>query len=89
MKKTDETIEVYVLRYALSDGAVKVRAEKTQYEYYRPIDGQMYSWMSFSEKDIAHTEAEAMEKAEAMRAKKIANLQKQIAKLENLQIKIK
>jgi hypothetical protein len=85
MKAADETIQVYIVKYALTQG---IRKELLS----RSCGKGLYfdnNYTYYSEKDIAHTEAEAMEKAEAMRAKKIASLQKQIIKLENLKIKIK
>jgi hypothetical protein len=74
------TVLVFVTKYALSAGIEEVRAEVTDNGYaYRNGWRQQYS-----PGDWHRTRAGAVKAAEAMRAKKIASLKKQIAKLEKL-----
>lgn len=84
MKETNTIIQAYIVKYALTQGIQKKELIKTSDCLYS--DGK-YGY--YFEKEIAHTEAEAIEKAEAMRVKKIESLRKQITNIETLKIKIK
>jgi hypothetical protein len=64
---------VYLVKYALTDGAIQEMRE-THYLADESLEGKI--WFRFRE--------DALKKAEEMRVKKIALLQRQIAKLEKM-----
>ena len=81
-----DTIVVFTSRYALSDGISRTEIEDTGLGYLwdRRL-GRIYHLG----KDCFETEEGARADAEKRRALKIANLKKQIAKLEKLEIKVR
>lgn len=79
-------MRVYITKYALTrgiqDDTFEEHGEKTKYVF----NGVR---LLFSGRDYFYTEEEALAHAEIMREKKIKSLQKQIDKLNKLEIKIK
>jgi hypothetical protein len=84
------TVFIYVTKYALTQGIVKCAKLQTESfgvtaEWPDGYNGRGY----FSRGSYALSMEEALQMAEAMRAKKLASLRKQITKLEGLKIKVK
>ena len=85
MAVEDEKITAWVTKYALTTGIDKVSGNVCH-----GISSEMLSYGTQSFHATAHgdewhrTEAEAVARAEQMRLKKIAGLEKQIAKLKKL-----
>ena len=80
---------VFVTRYALTKGIVKAKVERfhessVSVAWPGGYNGEAF----FGEAHYLRTLEEAQTRAEAMRVKKIASLQKQIKKLEKLKIKV-
>jgi len=80
----NETIKVWITKYALTDGIVLVEAETTHSAdmiTYRPGSwGKQYA--HGEGREWHRTPESALKRAEEMRTKKIASLRKSIAKLE-------
>ena len=84
---SDEKITVWVTKYALSDGIVEGQAGigDIRRGSVRVTCCTAYpAWCQTEGKDWHRTKESAIAHAEKMRAKKIASLQRQIAKLEAL-----
>lgn len=80
-----QIIRVYVTKYALSSGIHIVDCKVSSSGPDWLIDWDLgRGWQSYNKKDWSATRAEAIARAEEMRAGKIASLKKQIAKLENM-----
>lgn len=73
----------YVFKYALTEGilSIPLKSDSISDNGYLIKDG---FGVLFSSKEYSLSLAEAKEKAEAMRLKKIKSLQKQIQKLEQM-----
>ena len=85
--QTEETF--YLVRYALSEGAIaEVRSvESHSSKGWVSVSANGY-WTSFKlGRDIFRDRNDALTQVEAMRKKKIASLQKQIQRLEGMEIK--
>lgn len=88
----EENVTAWITKYALTDGVIKVSG-KVNHE----ISSRMFTYRlpgDFSDtyvhgNDWHRTEHEALDRAEKMRAKKIASLKKQIAKLEAMKFVVK
>ena len=83
---SDEKITVWVTRYALSDGVIEFVANDSEIQqgsFYAACEGLLARCQTEG-KDWHSTKASAIARAESMRAKKIASLHRQIAKLEAL-----
>lgn len=76
---------VWVTRWALTKGILKVKAE---------IDGGMASWASQFGREYAHgkdwhrTESNARKRVEEMRKNKIRSLRASIGKITDLKVKV-
>lgn len=83
-----ETIRVIVTKYALSGPLRWLEVEKLRdgAVSYRPPGG-FTSY--FYEKDFTADPREAVRRAEEMRRKKLASLEKQIAKLRKLKFEVR
>lgn len=82
-----ETFTGYVTKYALSSGIKKVQLETCHVESMVSEVAKLPGMLSqnYHGDDWHRTFAQAKAKAEEMRRRKIASLQKQIAKLEKLE----
>lgn len=76
----------YVTRYALSDGITAREIIRLDPDGYASVlwPGGLNGQYGAFKQDWAATPEAAIEQAEALRARKIASLKKQIAKLEKL-----
>ena len=80
----DRKITAWVTKYALIGGIMKVEGERSR------TNPSMLSWMSGGDLVHAHgldwhlDEASAKDRADKLRCKKIEELRRQIAKLEEL-----
>lgn len=90
----EEYTVAWVTKYALTNGVIKVSGKvdheneisSTVFTYRLP--GDSYDTYAHGN-DWHRTEQEALERAEKMRARKIASLKKQIAKLEAMKFVVK
>ena len=88
----NDEIEVWSTKYVLTSGIEKITGKIDKREPRAFIKmGDKFSSMAFVfwVGDWHKTEAEAIARAESMRAKKIASLKKQIAKLEAMKFELK
>lgn len=76
----DNTFHAWITKYALTTGVYRITAEGTDCETMISDVGQRYQ-SHFHGNDWHLTESAALARAEEMRTKKIASLQKQIVKL--------
>jgi hypothetical protein len=84
---SDEKITAWVTKYALTKGIYKALGSVNVRTGNLYFYGRTHGYHVY--KNIWHrTEAEAMARAEEMRTAKIASLKKQIAKLEQLKIRV-
>lgn len=85
----DVKFDVWITRYALTSGVEKARANRCGH-----INPDMIAvrrgtqTVYFHGKDWHETEKAALDRANQMRLKKIAALEKQIAKLQKLEFKV-
>lgn len=82
------TRQVFVTRYALTDGVVRRNVIKTYSTGSVVVEGLEFAIL-YEGKDYQGTEEAALKQADQMRLKKIAALRKQIEKLEKLQFAVK
>lgn len=75
-------MRVYIVKYALTNGILETEAKETK--FVEMINTEEFGFLHGEGKEWTRTREEAVSVAENMRAKKIASLQKQINKLENL-----
>lgn len=81
-------MKVYVCKFALTAGIIEADFEPTDGGYgFVRLFGSPYP-VHLSRKDYGITLHEAIEKAEALRVKKIASHDKSIKKLKSLDIKV-
>lgn len=74
--------EMWLSKYALADGLKLVAMRKVDDKYAFPAEGP-FVWTCFRVgAEAHHSKANAIAAAEAMRVKKIASLEKQLAKLK-------
>jgi hypothetical protein len=73
----------YITKYALTEGIIQSEIKPTFSKLHYRVGNDVVGVS-----DIYATKESAIAKAESMRAKKIANLQWQIAKLEALKFEI-
>lgn len=81
---------IYITKYALTDGILVREGEPTHTEggyFYKYEPGALTS--SIYGKDVYLAPEPALKRAEEMRVKKIASLEKQIKKLQTLVVKVK
>ena len=84
--QTEETF--YLVRYALSDRAITVVRGYERYYEGKGWVNVNNNWTSFKlGRDIFRDRNDALTQVEAMRKKKIASLQKQIQRLEGMEIR--
>lgn len=83
MKEQKQLVTVWVTKYALSSGIKKEEAELAG-EKFVVVKNKNSFDSYYHNNDFWFTEHEAKAHAEQMRVKKIASLQKQIKKLEQL-----
>lgn len=77
-------IDVWITKYALTDGVEKVQAEHSpSYPGMVTVRSGIYP-QSFHGMDWHRTEADALARAEQMRLKRVAALKKQLARLQKL-----
>lgn len=86
-----EYFKAYVTKYALTDGIVIVDAEASEnsigmISYKKP---DHWGTMFAHGKDWHRTEEQALARAEEMRKKKIVSLEKSIAKMRSIEIKVR
>lgn len=88
----NDEIEVWVTKYALTSGIEKItgKIDKRESRAFIKMEDKFSSmafvlWVG----DWHKTEVEAIARAEQMRAKNIASLKKQIAKLEAMKFELK
>lgn len=74
-------MEVYITRYALSDGILEKEAEECD-RFPGMIETDDHAYFHGEGKDWTRTKEAAVARAEEMKAKKIKSLKKQIEKLE-------
>lgn len=86
MNPKKETITVWITRYALTRGILKVEAMPLDVDTVR-WNGEIHNRARWTNEQWHGSEAHAIIYAEHMRDRKIESLKKQIAKLEKLQIK--
>ena len=74
-------IEVYITKYALTEGILKKQVEKCNNNRVKEI-GEWSAY--FHQGDWHETYANALAKAKGMKARKITSLKKQLARIETL-----
>lgn len=85
-----EVITVWISKYALTPGKhggvhkAQVENYKGEDDWYYPIVGDPLRGLSYNSREVFLTEAEALADAEERKLKKIASLEKSIAKLKKL-----
>jgi len=89
MKEKEPLTTVWITKYALSDGILKIQAEIHKNENLVVYLSPKTSLRQYAHGNDWHTSAfDAFQQAQHKLDLKIASLKKQIAKLEKLQIKI-
>ena len=83
---TNEKITAWVTKYALTDGVLKVQGEVSRSASTMFIYGEY--WQTAHCEEWHRTEQAALDRAEFMRTKKIASLEKQLAKMRALKIQV-
>ena len=83
---SDKKITVWIARYALTDGIIEATAPSedvnSRWSFYAKANTTSKIWCQKDGLDWYRTKESAIARAEEMRSKKIAILQRQIAKLE-------
>ena len=77
-------MKVWITKYALTDGIIKVEAEQDKLTYGFVVTEGAFKNEWFNRTDCFTSRSSAIKKAEEMRQKKIASLKKQIEKLERM-----
>ena len=77
-------MKVWITKYALTDGIIKVEAEQDKLTYGFVVTEGAFKNEWFNRTDCFTSRNSAIKKAEEMRQKKIASLKKQIEKLERM-----
>lgn len=82
---------IYITKYALTDGILVREGEPTHTEggYFYKYTPESYLTSAIYGKDVYLALEPALKRAEEMRVKKIASLEKQIKKLQTLVVKVK
>ncbi len=80
-----EPKKIYLIKYAMTAGITLEMVKDERDDGFVYLEG--YSWSSFKlGRDAAKTREEAVALVCAMRAKKVASLRKQIAKLDAMDV---
>ena len=84
-------ITIWITKYTLTSGIVKKVVQSNNFREYPNGDVEVVSngWRFNKGKTFFLSEDEAIKDAEKRRLNRLSSLRKQIAKLENLEIKIK
>lgn len=77
-------MRVWITKYALTTGIYEIEAEITENGSAFDMHASLPTFYNKEGKDWHRTKEDAIQKAEAMRQKKIVSLKKQIEKLEKL-----
>lgn len=78
---------VWITKYALTDGIRKAEGWIGEYGVTVSREGQSWYTDLYMGNDWHRTEADAIARAEEMKAAKLASLEKQIARIKALQFK--
>lgn len=81
-------MEVYITKYALTQGIKKMEVEDVGDGMVAVKTGIFYGYYHGEGREWHKTKEGAIKKAEEMRDKKIENLKKQIKKLENMKFDV-
>lgn len=79
---TDRTFTAYITKYCLTKGILSKTVENCGDRMVKTVDDRWTSY--YHSQEWSRTHADAIRQSETMRLKKIASLNKQIAKLEKL-----
>jgi hypothetical protein len=85
---TKELQTVWCVKYALSSGIIELKGEISPDGYFRSYPYHLIGYF-LSRKDYCLTVEEAVKEAERLRIKKIASLERQIAKVRDQAIEIR
>lgn len=77
-------MKVWITKYALTTGIYEIEAEITENGSAYDMHASLPTFYCKEGKDWHRTKEDAIQRAEAMRQKKIASLKKQIEKLEKV-----
>ena len=77
-------MKVWITKYALTDGIIKLEAEQDRLTYRFVVTDGVFRNEWFNRTDCFMSRTSAIKKAEEMRQKKIESLKKQIEKLERM-----
>ena len=76
-------MKVWITKYALTDGIIEEEAKLCSEDMIK-VEGRYFSYFHSEGKEWHRTEEAAKARAEEMRKKKIASLQKQLKKYEKM-----